>query len=64
MSPSLTPGRVALRAKIVPDLARGPSDRSSSLGWEAEADGFAGSKVEADNEAWHDLRRNLGVPGT
>ena len=35
---------MALRAKIGPD--------------EAEAEGFGGSKVEADNEVWPDLRRN------
>jgi hypothetical protein len=37
-------GRVALRVKIGPD--------------EAEAEGFGGSKVEADNEVWPDFRRN------
>jgi hypothetical protein len=37
-------GRAALRAKIGPG--------------EATAEGFGGSKVEAGNEAWPDLRRN------
>jgi hypothetical protein len=37
-------GRAALRAKIGPG--------------EALAEGFGGSKVEAGNEAWPDLRRN------
>jgi hypothetical protein len=35
---------VALPAKIVPD--------------KAEAEGFGGSKVEADNAVWRDFRRN------
>ena len=37
-------GRVALRAKTKPD--------------EAEADGFGGSKVGADNNGWVGFRRN------
>jgi hypothetical protein len=37
-------GWTALRAKIGPD--------------EAKAEGFGGSKVEADNEVWPNLRRN------
>jgi len=37
-------GRTALRAKNKPD--------------EAEAEGFGGSKVEADNEVWLGFRRN------
>jgi hypothetical protein len=36
---------VALRTKIGPDAA--------------EAEGFGGSKVEADNKVWPDIRRNL-----
>ena len=37
---------MALRVKIGPD--------------KAEAEGFGGSKVEADNAIWTDFRRSLG----
>ena len=53
-----------MRAQIGPDEAGVPSDRSSSLGWEAEPEGFGGSKVEGENEVWPGLRRNPGVPNT
>ena len=38
------PRRMALRVKIVPDKAK--------------AEGFGGSKVEADNAVWPDFRRS------
>ena len=45
--------------EIGPDDAH-PIDEDLSLGTpETEADGFGGSKVEADNEVWPDLHHNL-----
>ncbi len=37
---------------------RGPGDRSLSLGWEAEPEGFGDSKVEGENEVFPSFRRN------
>src|ERR1700745_1917975 len=51
-------GRAALRAKIRPDDAGVPIDRSSSMGWEAESAAHGETTCKDENEVWPNFRRN------